>query len=191
MICESTYGDRDRETVTIEQRRHLLEVEIRAALARGGNLVVPVFAVERTQELLLGVASLINSGRLPHTNVFIDSPMANRVTRVFGTHASGLEDLGTGEVFRHPAFHFIEDVAQSMRLNDVSGAIIMSASGMCEAGRIRHHLVHNLPRAESTALFVGYQAAGTLGRTILEGARRVRISGRDVAVKAQVPRLLD
>lgn len=189
VICESTYGDRDRETVTLEERRHLLEVEIRGALARGGNLVVPVFAVERTQELLLDVASLINTGRLPHTNVFIDSPMASRVTRVFGAHAKGLEDLGTGEVFRHPAFHFVEDVAQSMRLNDVSGAIILSASGMCEAGRIRHHLVHNLPRAESTVLFVGYQAAGTLGRTILEGAQRVRISGRDVAVKAQVRRI--
>lgn len=189
VICESTYGDRDRPAVTIEERRRLLEAEIKAALVRGGNLVVPVFAVERTQELLLDMAALINQGRLPHTNVFIDSPMASRVTRVFGAHAGHLEDLGSGEVFGHPAFHFVEDVAQSIRLNDMSGAIIMSASGMCEAGRIRHHLVHNLPRSDSTVLFVGYQAAGTLGRIILEGAHRVRISGRDVAVRAQIRRI--
>lgn len=189
VICESTYGDRDRDTVTMAERRDLLEAEIRSALGRGGNLVVPVFAVERTQELLLDMAALIDAGRLPHTDIFIDSPMASRITRVFGAHASELEDLGGADVFRHPAFHFIEDVAQSMRLNDVSGAIIMSASGMCEGGRIRHHLVHNLPRSESTVLFVGYQAAGTLGRVILEGARRVRISGRDVAVKAKVRRI--
>lgn len=189
VICESTYGDRDRETVTIEQRRHLLETEIRTALARGGNLVVPVFAVERTQELLLDIAALIDAGRLPRTDVFIDSPMASRVTRVFGAHAADLEDVGAGDPFRHPAFHFVEDVSQSMRLNDMSGAIILAASGMCEAGRIRHHLLHNLPRSESTVLFVGYQAAGTLGRTILEGAKRVRVSGRDVAVKALVRRI--
>ena len=189
IICESTYGDRDRETVTIEQRRRRLEDEVKAALVRGGNLVVPVFAVERTQELLLDLATLINQGGLPHTNIFIDSPMASRVTRVFGTHAGHLEDLGSGEVFRHPAFHFVEDVAQSIRLNDVSGAIILSASGMCEAGRIKHHLLHNLPRSDSTLLFVGYQAAGTLGRIILEGAQRVRISGREVAVRAQIRRI--
>lgn len=189
VVCESTYGDRDRDTVTIEERRRLLEAEIKAALVRKGNLVIPVFAVERTQELLLDLAILINEGRLPHTSVFIDSPMASRVTRVFGAHAPHLNDLGSGEVFRHPAFHFVEDVAQSIRLNDISGAIILSASGMCEAGRIRHHLVHNLPRADSTVLFVGYQAAGTLGRTLLEGAQRVRISGRDVAVRAQVRRI--
>jgi metallo-beta-lactamase family protein len=189
VICESTYGDRDRDAVTLAERRHLLEAEVRSALARGGNLVIPVFAVERTQELLLDMAALIDTGRLPHTSIFVDSPMASRITRVFAAHAADLEDLERRDVFRHPAFHFVEDVSQSMRLNHVSGAIIMSASGMCEGGRIRHHLVHNLPRSDSSVLFVGYQAAGTLGRTILEGARRVRISGRDVAVKAQIRRI--
>lgn len=189
VVCESTYGDRSREDLTIEERRTLLEAEIKGALTRGGNLVIPVFALERTQELLLDIARLINAGQLPHTAVFIDSPLASHATDVFEQHRAELEDLGSGEVFRHPAFHFTESVSESMRLNSLSGAIILAASGMCEAGRIRHHLRHNLPRRESTILFVGFQAAGTLGRTILDGASRVRISGHDVAVRAQVRRI--
>ncbi|OUC56162.1 MBL fold metallo-hydrolase [Sphingobium sp. GW456-12-10-14-TSB1] len=189
IICESTYGDRVREDITIEQRRTLLEAEIKAALTRGGNLVIPVFALERTQELLLDIASLINSGRLAHPRVFIDSPLASRATEVFAKHAHDLEDMGSGEVFRHPSFHYVASAAESMRLNQMSGAIIMAASGMCEAGRIRHHLRHNLGRRQSTILFVGFQAGGSLGRTILDGANRVRISGHDVVVKAQVRRI--
>jgi metallo-beta-lactamase family protein len=189
VVCESTYGDRVREEMTIEQRRTLLEAEIKAALTRGGNLVIPVFALERTQELLLDIASLINSGRLAHPQVFIDSPLATRATEVFARHAKDLEDMGSGEVFNHPSFHYVSSTMESMRLNNLSGAIIMAASGMCEAGRIRHHLRENLPRRESTILFVGFQAAGTLGRTILDGASRVRIWGRDIAVRAQVRRI--
>ena len=189
VICESTYGDREREDVTIEQRRVLLEAEVTAALQRGGNLVIPVFALERTQELLLDLARLINGGRLHGVSVFVDSPLATRATEVFWRHRRELEDLGDGEVFRHPAIHFTESPQQSMQLNTVSGAVILSASGMCEAGRIRHHLVHNLPRRDSTVLFVGFQAQGSLGRTILDGAQRVRVSGRDVAVRAQIRRI--
>jgi metallo-beta-lactamase family protein len=186
VICESTYGDRERDTVTAEERRTFLEAEVKAALARGGNLVVPVFALERTQELLLDFAHLIDEGRIGNAYVFIDSPLASKATRVFWQHQESLEDLGDREVFRHASFHFVEDSVESMRLNTISGAIILSASGMCEAGRIRHHLLHNLPRRDSTILFVGFQAQGTLGRAILEGAQRVRISGRDVAVRAQI-----
>jgi metallo-beta-lactamase family protein len=189
VVCESTYGDRTREDITIEQRRTLLEAEIKEALSRGGNLVIPVFALERTQELLLDVASLMNSGRLPLMQLFVDSPLAGRATDVFSKYSGDLEDLGSGEIFRHPGFHFVESAAESMRLNDVSGAIIMAASGMCEGGRIRHHLLHNLARPDSTILFVGFQAAGTLGRIILDGAQRVRMSGQDVAVRAQVRRI--
>lgn len=189
VICESTYGDRVREEMTIEERRTLLEAEIKAALTRGGNLVIPVFALERTQELLLDIATLINTGRLAHPRVFIDSPLATRATGVFAKHAAELEDMGSGEIFRHPSFHYVSSAAESMRLNSLSGAIIMAASGMCEAGRIRHHLRHNLARRESTILFVGFQAAGTLGRTILDGANRVRIWGQDVAVRAQIRRI--
>jgi metallo-beta-lactamase family protein len=186
VVCESTYGDRKRDHLTIDERRTLLEAEIKGALARGGNLVIPVFALERTQELLLDIAALIDADRIPSIPVFIDSPLANNATRVFARHAGSLEDIGGTDVFHHTAFHFVDDVAESIRLNSISGAIIMAASGMCEGGRIRHHLTHNLFRRESTILFVGFQAQGSLGRVILDGADRVRISGEDIVVRAQI-----
>ena len=189
LFCESTYGDRERAPATIAERRQLLAAEVKLALSKGGNLVIPVFALERTQELLLDVAALIDGGQLAHAQLFVDSPLASRATEIFRRHQAELEDMGEGDAFRHPGFHFVETVDQSMRLNSMSGAIILAASGMCEAGRIRHHLLHNLPRWDSTILFVGFQAKGTLGRAILDGAGRVRISGRDVAVRASVRRI--
>ena len=189
LLCESTYGDRSRDPATLEERRAALEAEIVEARRHGGNLVIPVFALERTQELLLDLAVLIDRGRIPHLQVFIDSPLASRATEIFRKHRRELHDMAGIDAFRHPGFHFVESVEQSIGLNRVSGAVILSASGMCEAGRIRHHLRHNLPRHDSTILFVGFQAQGTLGRTILEGAHRVRISGRDVAVRARVRRI--
>ncbi|WP_025290520.1 MBL fold metallo-hydrolase [Sphingomonas sanxanigenens] len=186
IVCESTYGDQTRKQYTIRQRRTLLQGEIREAIAAGGNLVIPVFALERTQELLLDIASLINAGRLPRVPVYIDSPLAGRATEVFGRHADALEDMGKGRIFDHPAFHYVETSTDSIALNAASGAIILAASGMCEGGRIRHHLWHNLARADSTILFVGFQAAGTLGRTILDGAKRVRMSGRTIVVQARI-----
>jgi metallo-beta-lactamase family protein len=186
VICEATYGNREREKVSIEERRTLLEAEVLAARARGGNLVIPIFALERTQELLLDLDTLIDQGRIPGTHVFVDSPLANRITGVFERYATELEDTGRHNIFDNPSFHFVTDVAESMRLNSVTGAVIMAASGMCEAGRIRHHLLHNLHRSRSTILFVGFQAQGSLGRVILEGARTVRISGNDVRVRAQI-----
>ena len=189
VICESTYGDRERVELDATQRRELLKQEVTEALAAGGNLVIPVFAVERTQELLFDLASLIASGDLRHPSVFIDSPLATRATSVFARHSQELEDIAGRDIFRNPAFHYVEDTAESIRLNTISGAIILAASGMCEAGRIRHHLVHNLARRDSTILFVGFQAEGTLGRAIVDGAKRVRISGRDFAVKARIRRI--
>ena len=188
VICEATYGDRKRDHLTIEERRRLLGAEVNAALRRGGNLVIPVFALERTQELLLDLAALIGSNSIPATEIFIDSPLASSATGVFAKYAEALEDLD-GAVFNHPAFHFVEDVNASIRLNSVSGAIILAASGMCEGGRIRHHLKHNLARGDSTILFVGYQADGSLGRIILDGATRVRLSGEDIAVRAEIRRI--
>jgi len=186
VICESTYGDRRREDTTILERRALLESEIKSALARGGNLIIPVFALERTQELLLDMAALIDAKRIPSVSVFVDSPLANRATSVFAKYADTLEDMNGENVFRNTAFHFVDATAESIRLNSVSGAIILAASGMCEAGRIRHHLKHNLFKREATILFVGFQAEGTLGRVILEGAERVRIWGEDIVVRAQI-----
>ncbi|MBA3056235.1 MAG: MBL fold metallo-hydrolase [Sphingomonadales bacterium] len=189
VICESTYGDRARIKATIAERRALLADVINATRAKGGNLVIPSFALERTQELLLDIAMLSREGRIGNAMVFVDSPLANRATTVFARHVDQLEDTGGVDVFRHPSIHYVSDVAESMRLNSISGAIILSASGMCEAGRIRHHLLHNLSRRDSTILFVGFQAEGSLGRVILDGAERVRISGRDVLVRAEVKRI--
>ncbi|MEP7005743.1 MAG: MBL fold metallo-hydrolase [Sphingomonas bacterium] len=189
LICESTYGDRQRDDLTLDARRALLESEIKSAHARGGNLIIPVFALERTQELLLDIAALIHSGRIPAIPVFVDSPLANRATSVFARYAETLEDLKGENIFHNPAFHFVDATAESIRLNSVSGAIILAASGMCEAGRIRHHLKHNLYKREATILFVGFQAEGTLGRVILEGAKRVRIWGEDIVVRAQIRRI--
>lgn len=189
VVCESTYGDRAREKLTIEQRRTVLEAEIIQAMARGGNLVIPAFALERTQELLLDIARLLDANRIPNVQVFVDSPLANKATKAFAAHAAELEDTGGENVFSHPSIHYVDDAAVSMRLNSVSGAIIIAASGMCEAGRIRHHLRHNLHRRDSTVLFVGFQAEGSLGRIILEGAERVRLSGEDINVRAHIRRI--
>ena len=184
VVCESTYGDRERPATDLAQRRRALKTVIEDAMAAGGNLIIPVFAVERTQELLLDMATLFDSGELSPRSVFIDSPLATRITSVFA--GSAIDGTDDGEVFSHSAFHFTETSAESMRLNAMSGAIILAGSGMCEGGRVRHHLIHNLARPDSTVLFVGYQAHGTLGRLIEGGADRVRISGHDVAVRAQI-----
>ena len=189
VICESTYGDRVRERQTLEQRRDALAQVINAARTKGGNLVIPAFALERTQELLLDIALLSRGGRIGNAMVFVDSPLANHATDVFARHLHDLEDTGGIDPFASPAIHYVNDVAESMRLNTMSGAIIIAASGMCEAGRIRHHLFHNLARRDSTVLFVGFQAQGSLGRVILDGAERVRISGRDVLVRAAIERI--
>ena len=189
VVCESTYGNRTRDHLTIEARRDLLEHEVNSALARGGNLVIPVFALERAQELVLDLIRLAEANRIPGVPIFVDSPLASRATGVFARHASELEDMAGIDIAHHPAIHYVEDAMASMRLNMMSGAIILAASGMCEAGRIRHHLKHNLHRRESTVLFVGFQAMGSLGRVLLDGAQRVRISGEEINVRAQIRRI--
>jgi metallo-beta-lactamase family protein len=189
VVCESTYGGRKRDRPTLEQRREQLAAEINDALARGGNLVIPAFALERTQELLLDIACLADAHRIPEVPVFVDSPLATRATSVFARHATELQDIGGADIFHHHAIHYVEDADVSMRINDMSGVIIIAASGMCEAGRVRHHLVHNLHRRDSTVLFVGFQAQGSLGRVLLEGATRVRISGSDINVRARIRRI--
>jgi len=189
VISESTYGNRAREKLTIPQRRDQLEAEVKDAILRGGNLVIPTFALERTQELVLDLIRLAEANRIPNVPIFVDSPLASQATRVFAQHAGELEDLDGVDICKHPSVHYTEGVAESQRLNTLSGAIILAASGMCEAGRIRHHLRHNLHRRDSTILFVGFQAAGTLGRVLVDGAQRVRLSGEDISVRARVRRI--
>ena len=189
ILSESTYGGRDREDLTLVQRRDALKLEINEALARGGNLVIPTFAVERSQELLHDIGVLIRSGEINPSLVFLDSPLASKVTEVYRKYASMFEDseLSAEELFRDSRFRIIEAVEESKAINSIrGGAIIMSASGMADAGRIKHHLRNNLPRGNATVLFVGYQAPGTLGQIIQSGAKEVRIHSTLVPVRARV-----
>jgi len=188
LIVESTYGNRDRDEVTLEQRRARLCREVEEALAAGGNLLIPAFAVERTQEVLQVLSALIRAGEIPQVPIFIDSPLAIKVTQIFAQHQADLEDVGgKGDFFDAPWFRFTESVEESKAINKVKGgAIIVAASGMCDAGRIRHHLKEHLWRRDSTVLFVGYQAPGSLGRIIQSGERRVRIHGEEIKVNARI-----
>jgi metallo-beta-lactamase family protein len=189
ILSESTYGGRDREDLTLVQRRDALKLEINEALARGGNLVIPTFAVERSQELLHDIGVLIRSGEISPSLVFLDSPLASKVTEVYRKYASMFEDseLSAEELVRDPRFRIIEAVEESKAINSIrGGAIIMSASGMADAGRIKHHLRNNLPRGNATVLFVGYQAPGTLGQIIQSGAKEVRIHSTLVPVRARI-----
>ncbi len=188
LVMESTYGDIDRPELSESERREVLRKEVRLALKRGGNLLIPSFAVERTQELLFDLAMLIDSGALPAVPVFIDSPLAARATEVFVAHARQRKDgRRVAEALRRRNFHVTETVEQSKAIGRVNGgAIVLAGSGMCDGGRIRHHLKANLWRYNATLLLVGFQAAGTLGRVLLDGAPAVRIHGEEVVVKAEI-----
>lgn len=187
LVVEATYGDRSRRPADGDARRALLRREVLAAREAGGNLVIPVFAVERTQELLYDLDVLFDAGELPVTDVFLDSPLATTVTEVFRRYLPEVNEPGTPHPFSRPNLHLVRTVDESMRINRIrGGAIIMAASGMCDAGRIRHHLKNNLWRPESTVLLVGYQAPGTLGRLLLDGVERVRIHGEEVQVRARI-----
>lgn len=192
VICEATYGDTDRQDASPQHRRRLLRAEVQDAAKRRGALVIPSFAVERTQELLVDLIDLMEAGALPNIPIFIDSPLASKASAVFEKHAAAIPD---GEALRRalnsPYVRFTESVEQSKAIDRIhSFYIVIAASGMCEAGRIRHHLKAWLWRDEATILFVGYQAQGTLGRILQDGASRVRIMGEEVQVRARI-RTLD
>jgi metallo-beta-lactamase family protein len=189
ILSESTYGGRERADYTLESRRDALKAVVNEALGRGGNLVIPAFAVERSQELLHDFGYLIKEKQINPSVVFLDSPLASKVTAVYKKYALMFAEteLSADELFNDPRFRIIEAVEDSKAINNIrGGAIIISASGMADAGRIQHHLRNNLVRANATVLFVGYQAPGTLGQIILSGAKEVRIHGQLVPVRAQV-----
>jgi metallo-beta-lactamase family protein len=188
LVCEATYGDRDRDEATSDRRRELLADEVRAAMHPQGVLLMPSFAVERAQELISDLSRLIADGTLPTIPIYIDSPLASKATRVFADHARDLEE-GTGllQGLKSRNLKFTESREESMALDDVQGFhIVIAASGMCEAGRIRHRLKNWLWRDEATVLMVGYQAEGTLGRILQDGAKTVRIQGDEFSVRARI-----
>lgn len=191
LILEGTYGSRFHEGE--EEKEDLLREVINSTLEQGGNIVVPSFAVGRTQELLYILNKLIDRGEIPPLPIFIDSPMAIRTTDLFIEHGECFDlemraCMARGECPLHfPEAHFTPTVEQSRSINEIDGgAMIISASGMCDAGRIKHHLKHNLWRPEATILFVGYQAQGSLGRYLLEGADRVTLFGEEIKVRARI-----
>lgn len=191
LVCESTYGDRDRGDVTPDQRRAMLRDEVLGASKAGGPLVIPSFAVERTQELLVDLFLLMKAGDIPTMPVFVDSPLATRASEIFERHAREIENgAALLQALAASNVRFTETVEQSKAINKINGNfIVIAASGMCDAGRIRHHLKAHLWRREATLLLVGFQAQGSLGRILLDGATRVRIQGDEIEVKARVRQL--
>lgn len=195
MIMESTYGDRSHDK-RIDYISQLTPI-IQRTLDRGGNLVIPSFAVGRTQELLYFIRQIKDAGLIhgnDHFPVYVDSPLAVESTQIFTQNiynyfddeAMALIQKGINPI-NFPDLKISITGADSITINEnPQPKIIISASGMCEAGRIRHHLKHNLWRKESTILFVGYQAVGTLGRSIVEGAKEVRLFDEHIHVRAEI-----
>jgi len=194
VLIESTYGDREHEDVADIPGE--LEKVINATFEAGGNVVIPSFALERTQELIYHLNLLLEEDRIPHLVAFVDSPMAIKITDVFKKHPE-LYDEETMEQIREgdkpcdfPGLTMSRTVDQSKSINHIKGtAIIIAGSGMCTGGRIKHHLKNNIGRPESTILFVGYQAHGTLGRIILDKPETVRIFGEEHPVRARIERI--
>lgn len=188
VICESTYGGRRRTRTTADARRVQLALEVKQALRADRILLIPLFAVERTQEILSDLTRLQQAGAIPPVPIYLDSPLAVRITNVFQRHAHELEELDARpSLLANPNFRFAETSEESKAIDRVKGgAIILAASGMCDAGRIRHHLKRWLWSEQATVLLAGYQAQGTLGRMLGDGVKAVRIQGDDVKVRATI-----
>ena len=196
VVMESTYGNREHEAPP-DYAKALAEV-ISRTLSRGGNLVIPSFAVGRTQEMLYFIRQIKADGMVPFDfPVYVDSPLAVEATSIFDEHyrdcfdreASALIEQGINPI-RFPGLKVSVTTEESREINfNQQPKVIISASGMCDAGRIKHHLKHNLWRKECTVLFVGYQSEGTLGRALVEGAEKVKIFGEEIQVAAEVKEL--
>lgn len=190
LLIESTYGDRLHKdsSSTLDEL-----VDIVTRTVSRGNVIIPAFAVGRTQELLYHFLQLMQQGRLPAVEIFVDSPMAVAATEITMRHFAVFDDEAHqlfGPMRRLPDLehvHFIEDVQDSIKLNRIkSGAIVISASGMCDAGRVLHHLRNNLSRAECAVVICGFQAHGSLGRRLVDGVKQVRMFGEFIDVKASI-----
>ena len=193
VLVESTYGDREHQPTT-DVREALAEV-VNLTLEAGGNVVIPCFALERSQDILYHLNELRLAGQLPDVPIYLDSPMAIRITKVFAKHPELFDDDMSRRIrqemspFDLPSLRMTQSVEESKAINQVRGAIIMAGSGMCTGGRVKHHLANNIEDPASTILFVGYQAIGTLGRVIVDGKREIRIHGEMHPVRARVARI--
>ncbi|MDB4410005.1 MBL fold metallo-hydrolase [Gammaproteobacteria bacterium] len=192
VVMETTYGDRLHKQ--LQPSINELYAVINETIGRGGNVIIPTFALERAQEILYYLREGVESRKIRHfTNVFLDSPMAISATQIFERHpecfdAEALQvSHDDGDPFNLPGLHFTRETSESMAINQVTGgAVIMAGSGMCTGGRVRHHLKHNLWSKRNSIVFVGYAAHGTLARRIIDGAGQVRIYGEDIQVRAGI-----
>jgi metallo-beta-lactamase family protein len=191
LVVESTYGDRLHRSLK-ETEKEFIEV-ITSTLKGHGNIVIPAFAVGRTQEILFLLIHFVQKGLLPHLSIWVDSPMATAATHLTQHYFSQLDQQSqhTFTWFKqHPEavnLRFIADVEESKALNRIKGgAIILSASGMCDAGRIVHHLINNLPHAQNAIVITGFQAYGSLGRRLVDKATKVRLFGEEIPVRASI-----
>ncbi len=192
LLVESTYGNREHKSMEATQDE-LVEAINHTIEKKGGNVVIPAFAVGRTQDMLYLLADLTRQGRIPKLSVFVDSPMATAATEITYKHMELLDAETHALMGKHGGtahfrkLNFVESVEESKALDRITGgAVIISASGMMEAGRIKFHLRANLGRRESTILITGFQAAGTFGRRLVDGAKRVRLLGEDIPVRADL-----
>jgi len=192
VVMETTYGNRLHKTLapSVEE----LYEAITDTFKRGGNVIIPTFALERAQELLFYLREGVEQDRMPGSiQVFLDSPMAISATEIFERHPECYE-ADVAELFREgrdpfhlPGLHFTRETADSIALNRIGGgAVILAGSGMCTGGRVRHHLRHNLWREDSSVIFVGFAARGTLARSIIDGAMKVHIYGEEIPVRAKI-----
>jgi len=191
LLCEATFGATDRVETNPDERRALLAKHVKDAAKKRGVLLIPSFAVERTQEVLTDLMLIMSNGEAPSAPVFIDSPLARRATKIFEKHADLLANADALKAaLKSPDLRISESVDDSKAIGKLSGYhVVLSASGMCDAGRIKHHLKNHLYRKNATVLMVGYQANGTLGRVLLNGAKKVRIHGEEIEVKAAIERI--
>lgn len=194
VVLESTYGDRDHKPIE-ETLNETIEI-IKQAILQKGKIIVPSFAIGRTQDLIYYLEQAFRKGGLPRFPVFVDSPMATEASRIYMEHpelydSEMMESVSSGQVdLLNGLIHQVSTPEESRSLNEISGpAMIIAGSGMCTAGRILHHLRHNLWKPETSVLIVGYQAEGTLGRQLVEGATSVRIFGEKIAVRAKIHKL--
>lgn len=190
VVMESTYGNRLHKPLkdSIDELVQAITVTFR----KGGNVYIPAFAVGRAQDLLYILNDLVREKRLPNLHVYLDSPLAEEATKVYLAHPECFDEearknFTTKDVDDALKLHFVKSVQDSMALNRMkSGILVIAGSGMCEGGRIRHHLKHNLWRKECSIIFVGYQGRGTLGRQIVDRAARVRVLEEEIAVQASI-----
>jgi len=190
VFCESTYGDRSHKT--LEESVEELKEAINWAFEAGGNVAIPSFALERAQDILYYLRVLREKKQVPQNPVFLDSPLSINLTEVYQHHIEELDEelralISQGkDPFHFPGLEFTPTVEQSRAINQKNRVIVIAGSGMCQGGRILHHLKHNLWRDDSAIVFVGYQARNTLGRAIVDGAKKVHIFGELIAVKAKI-----